>query len=202
MMAKPNIHLVNSPETRQLGDFSDDDLMLLARANREDAFEVLIKRHQSLVLGLSVRYFADHSMGTDVTQDVFLALWAERERYRARGKFRSYLYSMTLHRCHVVARQRKSHRNKQSKLTTENKARATHTDQPLDALLDAERAREVRELLTHLPPKMRRVMILRFTQELPLEDIASLTDQPLGTIKSHLFRGIRRLAKLLKEERP
>ncbi len=199
-MVRPNIRLVDKTENRQLDELADDDLMLLTRANREDAFETLIRRHQSLVLGLSVRYFADRSLGTDVTQDVFLALWAERERYRGRGKFRSYLFSMTMHRCHVVARQRKSHLRKLANVAQDNRARATEADQALDTLVEAERAREVRELLTRLPGKMRRVMILRFTHELALEEISSITGLPLGTVKSHLFRGVRRLAKLLQEE--
>ena len=69
-------------------------------------------------------------------------------------------------------------------------------------LADDDRAKEVRSKLTRLPGKTREVLILRFTHELSLEEISSLTGMPLGTVKSHLFRGLKRMARFMKEECP
>jgi len=200
-MTRPDLQLVPGKTAAQLADLEDDDLMLLARTGREDAFATLIQRHQSLVIGLAGRYFADGSVGREVAQDVFCALWAEREKYRPRGKFKSYLFKITRNRCHVVARQRKSNRKKLDGLAVQAEV-APGEDLPLDALVEAERAREVRQKLTRLPGKTREVLILRFTHELSLEEIAGLTGMPLGTVKSHLFRGLKRMARLMKEGRP
>ncbi len=75
-------------------------------------------------------------------------------------------------------------------------------DEALRTLVQAEERREVRRKLTLLPDKMREVLILRFTQDLPIQEIASLTGLRAGTVKSHLFRGLARLHRLIGKDRP
>jgi RNA polymerase sigma factor (sigma-70 family) len=190
------IHLVEARETRQLADLEDDELMLLVRSGRQDAFEMLMRRHQALVFGIATRYLGDRALGRDVMQDVFLALWRERERYKAGGRFRSYLASMTFHRCHMVTRGRKNHDKRALRESEERDAE----ELPVEALLERERAREVRALLSQVPDHHRRVLVLRFAEELELEEIAEATGHPLGTVKSHLFRGLKTLRELLRKE--
>jgi len=199
MMTEPRFHLVKDNSSPELVDLGDDDLMRLTRTGREDAFAVLIRRHQDFVIGLATRYFADRSLGREVAQDVFLALWAGKEKYQPRGKFVSYLFKVTRNRCHVVARAGKNYQRKLDNLAVQAKAGGLSTDVPLDVLVKAERAREVRANLARLPGKTREVLILRFTHELSLLEIASLTDMPLGTVKSHLFRGLKRMTRFMKE---
>jgi len=197
-MGETHLRLVGAEEAAAEADaLDDDDLMRLARAGRQDAFERLVRRHQALVLGLATRWLSDPAEGRDVAQDVFLALWAERDRYRPNGRFRSYLVSMTCNRCRVAARQRRSHGRKVSGLAAQGPAAPADPGAPLERLVEAERAREVRRLLGALPEKTREVVILRFTHELPLADIAELTGLPLNTVKSHVHRGLERLHALL-----
>lgn len=181
------------------GEPTDDDLMLLARAGRRDVFEVLVRRHQKLVIALAVRFLGDATLGRDVAQDVFLAVWSERERYESRSRFRSYLVSVTLHRCQFVARQRRSHTRKLADLASETSNEPALDSGAMHELIEAEKRREVHEKLTVLPEPMRQVLILRFTHELPIEEIAKLTGLRLGTVKSHLHRGVRRLHQSLEK---
>jgi RNA polymerase sigma-70 factor (ECF subfamily) len=193
------IRLVEASEPKRVADASDDELMLLARAGREDAFETLMRRHQAFVFGLSTRFMADRALGRDVMQDVFLALWRERGRYQANGRFRSYLAAMTLNRCHMVTRSRKSH---DARATRSGQLDARPVELPIDVLVERERAREVRQLLARVPDHHREVLVMRFSEELELEEIARATGRPLGTVKSHLFRGLKALRALLKERSP
>lgn len=195
------IRLVEAPsEPAALADIRDDDLMALAKTGRQQAFEVLVKRYQSFVCALATRYLGNRATGGDVAQDVFLALWAERGRYTPRGKFRSYLVSVTLHRCHTVARKTKTQEAHARLERPEEHIDASEPDLPLQKLVERENSREVRKALTRIPHKHRQVLILRFTQDLSLEEISDATGFPLGTVKSHLFRGLKRLARLLDEE--
>ncbi len=117
---EPHLKLLKSGELLDGADLEDDDLMLLCRQDRHDAFEVLVQRHEALAFGLATRFLGDRSLGRDVAQDVFLSIWAERERYRPRGRFRSYLVSVTLNRCRHLARQRGSHKRKVSGLNRDS----------------------------------------------------------------------------------
>ncbi len=199
---KPHIRLVDSPKPLEtIADLNDDDLMLLAKAGAQDAFETLVNRYQALVRGLSTRFLGDRVAGRDVAQDVFLALWAERDRYKARGKFRSFLVSMTLHRCHMLVRKRKTHyEHQQRHAQAKEKQLSSEEDLPIQSVVDHERAMELRKLLAHVPEKQRRILILRFTLDLTFEEISTATDLPVGTVKSHVFRGLKRLRTLLVEE--
>jgi RNA polymerase sigma-70 factor (ECF subfamily) len=178
--------------------------MLLARAGRQDAFEIIVKRHQTLVRGLATRFFADRVAGRDVAQDVFMALWAQRDRYRAQGKFRSYLVSVALHRCHTLLRKQKTrseYLQRQAQTGAEPEPRRPEEDQPIQQIIEREKARQIREMLSRIPEKQRRVLILRFTLDLSFEEIAAITGLPLGTVKSHALRGLKRLRTHLHVEK-
>jgi len=194
---RPPLHLVRKQAALRLEEQADDDLMLLSRAGRQDAFEALVQRHQRLVLGLTTRFFGDAGAGRDVAQDVFLAIWAGRERYRAQGQFRSYLVSVALNRCRHVARGSKRHAEKLADLARDGGQEADPRALPLPALIERERRQEVRQALTQLPERCREVMILRFTHSMSLDEIAAATGMPPGTVKSHLSRGIKRLRRAL-----
>lgn len=194
MMPDRKIRLVESPEAGTLDALSDDDLFVLVQADRKDAFEHLIRRHQRLVLGLAIRYLGDPATGRDVSQDVFLALWSERHRYQPRGRFVSYLVSMTTNRCNYVSRQRSSNQRKVTNLSREPDAESK--DMPVDELLVREKAKRVRSLLTSLPEKPRQVLILRYTHDMSINEISRATGMPTGTVKSHISRGVNRLHEL------
>jgi len=193
-----HLKLVETPAERIDKKISDDDLMRLTKSGQKSAFEVLYRRHRDLVFGFAVRYLNNRALGRDVTQDVFLSLWAERDRYQPRGKFRSYLFSIMLHRCQYIARQHASDLAK-----TVQAAQATVSDEvgewSLEELLEKERNRAVREKLANLPPKFREVMILRYVNGLSLQEIAEIKAIPLGTVKARVFRGLKRLHGMFEE---
>jgi RNA polymerase sigma factor (sigma-70 family) len=198
----PPLRLIGSDQAESTGEPTDDELMLLARANHQGAFEILVRRHQKLVLGVATRYVGDATVGRDIAQDVFLGLWAERHRYQSRGLFRSYLVSCTIHRCQVVARQARSHERKHGELAQNagGVAASPLGNEALHTLVEVEQRRNVREKLTELPEKMREVLILRFTNDLSIQEISKSTGLREGTVKSHLFRGVARLHRLLGED--
>lgn len=196
MAAPPHLQLVPTPAREAL---SDDDLMLAVRAGSQPAFEQLVRRHHRLVKGLATRMLNDAALGHDVAQDVFLSVWSERARYQPRGKLPGYLAAMTRHRCSMVRRRgdlEARHREAEGPVTDD-----AGEPLPLERLVERERAKEVRAQLQHVPEKAREVLVLRFGLGHSLEEISQLTEQPLGTVKSHVFRGLQRLRTLLGGQR-
>ena len=197
------LRIVPDPETPAVDALSDDDLMRLAALDRRDAFEALVVRHQRLVFGLATRFLGSREQGRDVTQDVFLSLWAERRKYRPEGRFRSYLTSVCLNRCRVIAR-RPEHRSWDNDDVLQATAAMPDTagkEIPLESLLREEQQKAVQRYLTTLPENCREVMIYRFTHEMPLGEIADMTGMPVGTVKSHILRGLGRIRKMMKRGR-
>ena len=155
---------------RPLAELDDEDLMLLATSGLHPAFAVLVERYQALVLGSSARYLADLQLAREVTQEVFVALWVERERYQPRGKFRSYLLARTFNRCHVAARTRRNARRKLDTLAV-REATSAGPEGPIEGLLRDARARALRAQLATLPEAMRRALVLRYFDDLSLEEV-------------------------------
>jgi RNA polymerase sigma factor (sigma-70 family) len=198
------MHLVASIEqaSKTLCDLNDDELMLLVKSERQDAFETLMRRHQTLVFGIATRYLGERAQGRDVMQDVFLSLWRERARYRPKGRFRSYLVAMTLHRCHTVSRTQKSQERRISNSARDQRGHGPHESLPIDTLVERERARELRQMLCKVPAHHRQVLVLRFAEGLALDEISEATNLPVGTVKSHLFRGLKTLRAMMRKESP
>jgi RNA polymerase sigma-70 factor (ECF subfamily) len=72
---------------------------------------------------------------------------------------------------------------------------------PVDAAVTAERDAAVRSALARLEEPYREVVALRFLGELSLAEIAAESGRPLGTVKTHLRRGLLRLRALMEDER-
>ncbi len=177
---------------------SDDDLMRLCALDRKDAFEMLVRRHHAFVFALASRFLGDRQAGRDIAQDVFLSLWAERSRYQPKGAFKSFLAAVCVNRCRVAVRSLKNQTGRARRMESELRENGGgDTEVPLDELLKAERNREIRERLAALPEAERLVLIYRFTHDMPLSDIGALTGMPLGTVKSHVSRGLMRIRRML-----
>ena len=192
-MSEPQV--VNN--THALPGCPDDELMALVQQDRQDAFAELIQRYQPYVWGTASRYLGSRTEGRDVAQDVFLYLWESRGKYESRGKFKSYLLTLTLHRCKYAARSRKNLKKKH-----DNFHLGVPQDEPAerpvsDQLEDREEILRVREKLQDLPEKMRKVVVLRYLDELGYEEIADITGYPVGTVKSYVFRGLAAIQQLL-----
>ena len=74
---------------------------------------------------------------------------------------------------------------------------AEKTVNPLDAAVQAERKVKLREALEHLPPRQRATLVLAYYQGLTYPEVAKTLGCSLGTVKTQMYRALRKLARLL-----
>jgi len=180
-----------APEVR-LSDHTDDELMMLARGGVEGAFDTLIRRHQQLVLRLAFRYVRNAAWAADVAQNTFVEVYRALPRYRAQGRFKSYLYQVLLNQC------RRSRRS----VRTESRVLDVLMRVPVHApaeVLAREQRREVEAALDTLSVKLRKVVLLRFGADLSYKEIAELLAIPVGTVKRRMFDAIAKLRDELEQ---
>jgi RNA polymerase sigma-70 factor (ECF subfamily) len=176
---------------------SDDDLMLIARGGKDTAFDTLVRRYQKRVLAVAGRLLGQRAaLAPDAAQNTFLAIYRARSSYQPRGKFAAYLYRVLLNQC------RMTHRNahvEESALQGVDRA-LPEVGAPADAaVLARERRREVELALGRLSPKLREVVVLRYSGELAYDEIAESLGVPLGTVKRRLFDAMDRLRQSLED---
>jgi RNA polymerase sigma-70 factor (ECF subfamily) len=187
-LVRPEI--VSLVDEDSLRSRTDDDLMLLARGGLSAAFDALIRRHQNTVLSVAARLAGRSSLAPDLAQNTFLAIYRALPKYQARGKFSAYLYRVLLNQCRVGFRSAhvENHALNQFSLLPTDSSEAAE-----DIILARERQREVESALGCLSPKLRQVVVLRYSGGLSYDEIADVLSAPLGTIKRRLFDAMEKL---------
>ena len=176
-----------------------DDRALVARVTEGDggALEALYARYGRACYGLARRILVDEQLAQDAVQEVFLAVWRDASRFDAsRGGFSTWLLTMTHHKAVDSVRREENLRKRR---TTEDALEAHESDAPQvdDAVWSLLRRERVREVLGTLPDVQREALTLAYFGGYTQREIAGLTDTPLGTVKTRMLAGMRRMKESL-----
>ncbi len=177
-----------------------DDRALVGRVAAGDgwALEALYGRYGRACHGLARRVLADDQFAQDCVQEVFLALWRDAGRFDAsRGGFSSWLLSMTHHKAVDAVRREETLRKRR---TTADTLELHESDAPdvEDAVWSSLRSARVRDALVGLPDVQREALSLAYFGGYTQREIAGLTGTPLGTVKTRMLSGMRRLRGVLE----
>jgi RNA polymerase sigma-70 factor (ECF subfamily) len=175
----------------QADDAEDVRLMRLVARGDTAAFEELIERHQSLVIGTVARMLGSNSEVEDIGQQVFVRVWRSAGRYVPRAKFTTWLLKIT--RNLVFNEMRRSKRHAQVPIQPEPAAEEIpikdETVRAPDALLlERELQQAIEAAIVELPESQRMAVVLRRYQDLSYEQIAEVLNLSLPAVKSLLFR--------------
>jgi RNA polymerase sigma-70 factor (ECF subfamily) len=178
------------------GAMSDDDLMKLTAAGSRAAFRELVGRYQARVLGVCLRSAGSADEGREIAQEAFVALWQAAPRYRPSGSFPSFLFTIVRNHLRNSARRRTA---ADAHLRAFANVPAGQAEVPLDQILAAENERRLRVALGEIPEAHRRALQLRFSAELTYDEIATICDAPVGTVRSWVHHGLKKLRAQLGE---
>jgi RNA polymerase sigma-70 factor (ECF subfamily) len=169
-----------------------------------DAFRVLVDRESAAVVRACHRILGNLSEAEDVAQEAFVTAYRSLATWRGEGPFGAWLSRIAVR---LALRQVARRKN----VTWVRPSAGEDGDQLLRALpasratdpeglaLRGEHQRAVRDAIARLDEPYREVVALRFFAERSLDEIASITGRPLGTVKTHLHRGLLRLRARLEE---
>ena len=182
---------------REAGDGLDglDDRALVARVTEGDgaALEALYGRYGRACFGLARRILADEQFAQDVVQEVFLTVWRDASRFDdSRGGFSTWLLSITHHKAVDSVRREENLRKRR---TSAEALETRETDAPRveDAVWSLLRRERVREVLATLSEPQREALTLAYFGGYTQREIAGLTATPLGTVKTRMLAGMRRM---------
>ena len=181
------------------GELSDAELHRAALAGSVEAMGALYRRHGGLVYRFTLQMSRNEAAAEEITQEVFLALLTQIDRFdAARGALSTWL-------CGIARRQLWKHleRNDAAMFDFDDES-ATElqcpSDGPAETLLRREAVAAVRAGTDELPPALREVVILCALEEMSYEQAAQVLAVPVGTVRSRLHRAKARLAGLLRGE--
>ena len=164
-----------------------------------DAFRLLVERESGPIVRACARVLGDPDAAEDVAQECFVTAYQLIGSWRGEGSLHGWLIRIAINRAlRAVKRQRRF-------LPLENESGEPLAipggSEPLPDVLMAERDRLVQQAVASLPEPHRETIVLRYFGELSIAEIASQTGRPIGTVKTHLGRGLLRLRPALAEVR-
>jgi RNA polymerase sigma factor (sigma-70 family) len=202
------IHPFRAPRDERspppLADRSDDDLMLLVRAGKQDALTVLVERHVDKLMRICTKLLGDGHLADEIVQETWLRVWTYRHSYRPEGKFVNLLLKTACNFCrhHARTRRRREHWLPVSENPADLDTVPGNDQNHVDLLLGRERQRDVERALLAIPELMREAILLRFHDELSYEDIAAIVGASESTVRSRVHHGLKQLRQKLKGGAP
>jgi len=181
-------------------DIREQEWIAAAGQGDQDAFEKLVRLYEKRVLALTQRMCKNPEDAAEAAQEAFLAAWQGLKNFRGESSFSTWLYRLASNACVDLLR-REGRRQAAVSLDDED----VNLDIPASIPSPQEEA-ERRELgeqieagLRALSPEYRVVLVLREVHQLRYEEIAGALGLDLGTVKSRISRGRKRLRAFLLE---
>jgi RNA polymerase sigma-70 factor (ECF subfamily) len=176
---------------------------------RQDAglLDVLIVRYQHRLLRYLLFLCGNHEMAEDLFQEVWMRVLTRGGQFNGKARFETWLF--TIARNLVIDQRRKRKMSSLDELFESGHDDdrpmafevADHEPTPFERLSNVEDREHIATALMQLDTLYREVLVLRFHEELSLEEIAKVTRAPLSTVKSRLYRGMAAIKPRLERSR-
>ncbi|MCC7161302.1 MAG: sigma-70 family RNA polymerase sigma factor [Anaerolineae bacterium] len=177
----------------------EQQIITAAQAGNKAAFAQIVAEFQTPVFNLSYRMLGNRNDAEDAAQETFLRAYAQLKTYDTNQSFSTWLLSVAAHYCIDRLRRRKFQWLSFDDPRWDESAPSLISDLPSPeaSALANERDQEIQRGLLKLSPQYRMVLVLKYWNEMSLEEISQITGDNVGTVKVKLFRARQMLGKHL-----
>ena len=171
---------------------TDEQVVTQVLRGDSESFRIIVDRYQQHVYNIGMRFFHREDDAYDFVQEVFLKVFNNLGTYRQKGKFRSWLLKLAYnHGINMIKSSRTEPEfDEFMKPSDAPTPERQHIKGEIEGLLSKE--------MENLPVKYRVCLDLFFFAGMSFNDISNITDLPVNTIKSHVFRAKRQLRDALR----
>ncbi len=189
-------------QDRQLLDMSDADLVELTAGGNPDALGVLYDRYSGAVFAFAFRILGDRAVAEELLQEVFFRFWKQARAYsEQRGSFITWLLSIT-HNMAIDELRRRGRRPQRADAEDPVLLLANVRDKDPsveDRALMTTLRDQIGEAMQSLPVAQRDTIVMAYFEGLTQREIAEELQEPLGTIKTRMRLGMRKLRETLEK---
>jgi RNA polymerase sigma-70 factor (ECF subfamily) len=163
--------------------------------NKEELIAELLVLYGTELKRIAFMYVHDHALTEDILQEVFIACYNNLDNFRGESSYKTWLVKITVNKCKDSLR-RWSMRNIIYKPKID--IQKLHHSSPESTYITKVEDIELVEQVMKLPIKLRDVIILFYYQELNVEEVSSILNININTVKSRLFRARKKLEESMK----
>jgi len=164
-------------------------------AGDPEAWNMIVDRYSKGIYNLALNFAGNPDDAADITQDIFIKLFSNIQKFSPDGNFNSWL--MRLAKNHCIDFWRKNRRNR-NVLPLNEEIRVDDQDEEKH-MIDRMDVQKLRGHINQLDPELRILLIMRDVQSHSYQEIAASLDLPLGTVKSRINRGRLKLARMVQQ---
>lgn len=174
------------------------------RRRDPEVLDRLIEQYQHRLLRYLVYLTGNMELSQDLFQETWIRVLERGTQYNGKSRFDTWLFAIARHL--VIDTSRKKTAMSLEALTHPEEGFtpvefASNEPTPFENLFRREQGQHLSAALKHLEVTQREVVLLRFQEELSLEEIAQITGAPLSTVKSRLYRGLEAMKPVLEERK-
>lgn len=166
----------------------------------EAEFEALVAEHQRAVYRVVYLMIRDQDEAATLAQECFLRAYQARDSYRRQASARTWLLRIATNLTIDHIRNRRWQFWRHLLRHGQAPAREAATPSPEQRVLAREQVENVWTVVQTMPLRQRSVFVLRFVEEMSLEEIAGTLELEIGTVKSHLARALATVRRHLREK--
>lgn len=168
-----------------------------------NAFGEVVELYKDKVFQLSFRMLGNRHEAEDIAQEAFIRAYVNIQSYNLNLKFSTWLYRIATNLCIDRIRKKKPDYYLDAEVAgTEGLTMYSHiasnASLPEDDVESLELQESIQKEISKLPEKYRSVIVLKYIEELSLNEISEILDLPLGTVKTRIHRGREALRKQLR----
>ncbi len=182
-------------------EVSDEELMRGVQQQDPEALASLYDRYSGVLKALIMRIIHNEAEADDLLQEIFMELWNHAQNYSAeKGKPLGWMVTLTRRRSIDRLRKRQSYARAEERLQHETEQQPdAWVHNSVDADLEMSDMRHMlTKIISSLPPAQQQAIELAFFKGMSQREIAAHTNIPLGTIKTRLELGLKKIADGLK----
>lgn len=174
---------------------SDEELIGAVALGNEEAFRTLMRRYKKPVLNYIYRYVGDTGWAEDLAQDVFVRVYRNADKFEQGRKFGVWLFRIARNVAVDFMRSRQSEHRAMNVVQDRERDREQGGERSSRMIANAEAAGRLHAAISELPEHYRDVLVLCDLQGMTYEEASHVTEAPVKTVSSRLFRARNALRK-------
>jgi len=193
----------------ELSDVTDEVLMMQFQGGDQDAFAVLVRRHNVPIFNFILRQIHSRSTAEDLAQEVFVRVVQKAGTFKHEARFTTWVYAIARNLCIDHLRKMSLRRHPsidhapgsdQGRPTLRDRLADSHPSSAADrSVISTDIGERIVEAVDELPTEQREVFLLRQVGKVPFKEIAVMTGVPENTVKSRMRYALERLQDALSE---
>lgn len=175
---------------------NDQRLLELFRnpLTREYGFSLIVKEFQQPVYWMIRRMLLNHDDANDLTQDTFVSVWLNLDRFRGESKLFTWIYRIAWHECLAFLEKKK----KQAKVPFDDVAYKLANELEEDPYFRGDEIqRRLQTAIQSLPPQQRIIFTMRYYDNLKYEDMSRILKLTTGALKASYHHAVKKIEKML-----